>query len=78
MTTSKLEENTLNYWSMSLCWNGRQKKDQKIPTIMEALKSTNSILGTTNPNRLLSRCVAVLQHEVIHKPDKPKRVAAGK
>ncbi len=62
---AKLEQNTIRYWIMSRCWNGKNPFAGPAPTIEQAIDTSNDILRFTGPKRLLAKKVASLKHEII-------------
>lgn len=64
-TAQELEHNTIRYWIMSLCWNGHNPFPNNLPTIEQAIDTSNDILRYTGPKRLLAKKVSKLKHDII-------------
>lgn len=63
MRTISLEEHTLNYWRISLAYEGRSK--QGVSTA-EAIEATNAIIKWMNPARPLVKLTLRLGHNIIY------------
>lgn len=63
---SRLEENTLAFWTLNMVYNGRLKGRL---TVEGALKTLNRIEARTGPHRKLVRRVARMKDNIVNHGD---------
>ena len=71
-TVSDLEKNTMAYWRLAKCWNG--KSDEKY-TVGEAIVICKDLQDNLNPARPLARRAAILDGKIIESGQKRKKKA---
>lgn len=73
--TTKLLEQTQQYWLISSTWNRRIDGDL---TVADALSHMKGIITTNRPTRALSKAAGLLMADLIlqKKPKRPKKAVA--